>query len=211
MLATLMHSFFILALISVQWVLVGLLAWPSGRTSAGPHRRPELDRPERRRPGARTPTTRATVPHLAYMVFQMMFAVITPALITGAFAERKRFKAFVLFTLLWATFVYDPIAHWVWGTRRLAARSWARSTSPAAPSCTSAAASRRWSPRSCWASALGFGKEPMEPHDADHGRARRGAAVVRLVRLQRGQRADLGRPGRAAPSWSPTPPPRWPR
>src|SRR3569623_1301653 len=52
----------------------------------------------------------------AYMAFQMMFAVITPALITGAFAERKRFKAFVRFTLLWATFVYDPIAHWVWGT-----------------------------------------------------------------------------------------------
>ena len=49
------------------------------------------------------------------MVFQMMFAVITPALITGAFAERKRFKAFVLFSLLWATFVYDPLAHWVWG------------------------------------------------------------------------------------------------
>src|SRR5947207_9091372 len=49
------------------------------------------------------------------MVFQMMFAVITPALITGAFAERKRFKAFVIFTLLWATLVYDPIAHWVWG------------------------------------------------------------------------------------------------
>jgi Amt family ammonium transporter len=49
------------------------------------------------------------------MVFQMMFAVITPALITGAFAERVRFKAFVIFALLWATFVYDPIAHWVWG------------------------------------------------------------------------------------------------
>src|SRR2546428_11677203 len=49
------------------------------------------------------------------MVFQMMFAVITPALITGAFAERKRFKAFVVFTLLWATLVYDPVAHWVWG------------------------------------------------------------------------------------------------
>src|SRR5438034_11623726 len=49
------------------------------------------------------------------MAFQMMFAVITPAPITGAFAERKRFKAFVLFSLLWATFVYDPLAHWVWG------------------------------------------------------------------------------------------------
>ena len=56
------------------------------------------------------------MPALAFMAFQMMFAVITPALITGAFAERKRFKAFVLFTLLWATLVYDPVAHWVWGT-----------------------------------------------------------------------------------------------
>jgi Amt family ammonium transporter len=56
-----------------------------------------------------------TIPGSAYMAFQMMFAVITPALITGAFAERKRFKAFVLFSLLWTTLVYSPIAHWVWG------------------------------------------------------------------------------------------------
>src|SRR5438445_13844826 len=56
-----------------------------------------------------------TIPHQAFMVFQMMFAVITPALSSGAFAERQRFKAFVLFSLLWATFVYDPIAHSVWG------------------------------------------------------------------------------------------------
>src|ERR687885_311694 len=55
-------------------------------------------------------------PHQAFMVFQMMFAVITPALITGAFAERKRFKAFVIFSLLWATLVYDPVAHWVWSS-----------------------------------------------------------------------------------------------
>src|SRR6476646_9120649 len=114
-LSTLMHSWFILALISVQWVLwgytlafspdtglgiIGGLSW-IGMNNVG--QEPNAD-------------YAATVPHLAYMVFQMMFAVITPALITGAFAERKRFKAFVLFTLLWATFVYDPIAHWVWGT-----------------------------------------------------------------------------------------------
>jgi len=114
-LSTLMHSWFILALISVQWVLwgyslafspdtglgiIGGLQW-IGLNGVGQDPNPDYA---------------ATVPHLAYMVFQMMFAVITPALITGAFAERKRFKAFVLFTLLWATFVYDPIAHWVWGT-----------------------------------------------------------------------------------------------
>src|SRR5438874_8283622 len=114
-LSTLMHSWFILALISVQWVLwgyslafspdtgmgiIGGLSWV-GLNGVGQDPNPDYA---------------GTVPHLAYMAFQMMFAVITPALITGAFAERKRFKAFVLFTLLWATFVYDPIAHWVWGT-----------------------------------------------------------------------------------------------
>jgi Amt family ammonium transporter len=49
------------------------------------------------------------------MIFQMMFAVITPALITGAFAERFKFKTYLVFLILWATFVYDPLAHWVWG------------------------------------------------------------------------------------------------
>ena len=57
----------------------------------------------------------ATIPHQAFMIFQMMFAVITPALIIGAFAERMRFSAFLAFILLWATFVYDPLCHWVWG------------------------------------------------------------------------------------------------
>ena len=57
----------------------------------------------------------ATIPHEGFMIFQAMFAVITPALIIGAFAERMRFSAFLIFTLLWATFVYDPVCHWVWG------------------------------------------------------------------------------------------------
>jgi len=57
----------------------------------------------------------ATIPHTLFMVFQMMFAVLTPALIIGAFAERMKFSAFVLFSVLWATIVYDPVAHWVWG------------------------------------------------------------------------------------------------
>src|SRR2546428_11656150 len=112
-LSTIMHSFFILCLISVQWVLwgyslafgpdkfhlIGGLEWV-GLNNVGLTPNPDYA---------------ATIPHQAYMVFQMMFAVITPALISGAFAERQRFKAFVLFSLLWATFVYDPIAHWVWG------------------------------------------------------------------------------------------------
>lgn len=57
-----------------------------------------------------------TVPHQVFMIFQMMFAVITPALIVGAFAERMKFSAFLIFTLLWATLVYDPLCHWFWGT-----------------------------------------------------------------------------------------------
>ncbi len=56
-----------------------------------------------------------TIPHLLFVGFQMTFAIITPALITGAFVERVRFKSFLVFTLLWATLVYDPVAHWVWG------------------------------------------------------------------------------------------------
>ena len=57
----------------------------------------------------------ATIPHQAFMIFQAMFAIITPALIIGAFAERMKFSAFLVFTLLWATFVYSPLCHWVWG------------------------------------------------------------------------------------------------
>ena len=56
-----------------------------------------------------------TVPHIAFMIYQAMFAVITPALITGAFAERMKFSAFLVFTLVWSTVVYDPVAHWIWG------------------------------------------------------------------------------------------------
>lgn len=111
-LSMIMQSFIILCLISVQWVLwgyslafgpdkahlIGGLEW-LGLNGVG------LD------PNA---DYGATVPHQAFMVFQLMFAVITPALITGAFAERMKFSAFVVFILLWATFIYDPLAHWVW-------------------------------------------------------------------------------------------------
>jgi ammonium transporter, Amt family len=113
-LGTLMQSFIVLALISVQWVLwgyslafgpdkggiIGGLNWVGLRgVGAAPN-----------------PDYAATIPHQAFMLFQMMFAVITPALITGAFAERKKFSTFIVFILAWATFVYDPLAHWVWGS-----------------------------------------------------------------------------------------------
>lgn len=112
-LSTLMQSFFIIGLISVQWVLwgytlafgpdinhfIGSFAW-FGLNEVG--QTPNAD-------------YAATIPHMAFMIFQAMFAVITPALITGSFAERMRFSAFTVFVLLWATFIYDPLAHWVWG------------------------------------------------------------------------------------------------
>ncbi len=111
-LSTIMHSFFILALISVQWVLWGYsLAFAPGGSFIG-----GLDWIGLRGVGQEpNPDYAATIPALSFMSFQMMFAIITPALITGAFAERKRFKAMVVFTLLWATLVYAPVAHWVWG------------------------------------------------------------------------------------------------
>jgi len=107
-LSTLMHSFFLACLISVQWVLFGYsLAFGSGRLVGG------LDFLLFRAVG-QEPLSGQTIPHLAFAIFQGMFAVITPALISGAIAERMRFSAYVLFTLLWATLVYDPLAHWVW-------------------------------------------------------------------------------------------------
>ena len=113
-LSTLTHSFFILCLVSVQFVLVGysLAFGPDVGGLIG-----NLDWAALNGVGIVPNTDYAPgVPHEAYMVFQLMFAVITPALITGAIAERITFKAFVVFTLLWSTLVYAPIAHWVWGT-----------------------------------------------------------------------------------------------
>jgi Amt family ammonium transporter len=112
-LSTIMHSFFILGLVSVTWVLWGYtLAFgpDTGLGLIGGLDWVGLEGVT----GAPSDTYATTVPHLAFMAFQMMFAIITPALITGAFAERKRFRAFVLFAVAWSTFVYAPIAHWVW-------------------------------------------------------------------------------------------------
>ncbi|HQH00654.1 MAG TPA: ammonium transporter [Smithellaceae bacterium] len=112
-LSILMQCFIIVCVISLQWVLfgyslafgpdfhgiIGTLEW-AGLAGVG---------------AAPNSNYAATIPHSAFMIFQAMFAVITPALIIGAYAERVKFPAFLLFTVLWATFVYDPLAHWVWG------------------------------------------------------------------------------------------------
>ena len=161
-LATLMQSFILMALISVQWVLfgyslafgpdiggiVGSLRW-IGLAGVGADPNPDYA---------------ATIPHQAFMVFQLMFAIITPALITGTFAERMKFSAFLLFSLLWATLIYDPLAHWVWGTggwlRGLGALDFAGGTVVHISSGVSALAAALVIGR-----RRGYGKEPMPPHN----------------------------------------------
>ena len=112
-LGTIMHSFVILCLVSVMWVLwgyslvygpdlggvIGGLDW-AGLSGVG------LDP---------NPSHGPTIPHQAFVLFQLMFAAFTPALITGAFAERMRFSALLLFAVLWSVFIYFPLAHWLWG------------------------------------------------------------------------------------------------
>ncbi len=113
-LGTIMHSFIALGVVTIQWVLfgyslsfgpdiahfIGNLSW-AGLAGVGLEPNPDYA---------------ATVPHQAFMIFQMMFAVITPALITGAIAERFKFSTYLVFLVVWCTLVYDPLAHWVWGT-----------------------------------------------------------------------------------------------
>jgi len=113
-LSTIMQSIFILALVSVTWVLFGFtLAF--GKDVNGWGIIGGLDFVGLHNIGKDPISYAPTIPASAFMAFQMMFAIITPALITGAFAERKKFKAFVIFSLLWTLLVYSPIAHWVWG------------------------------------------------------------------------------------------------
>ncbi|KWW51484.1 ammonia channel protein [Bacillus cereus] len=108
-----MHSYSAMAIVSIQWIvigyslsfgpdwhgLIGTLDWfgLNGVTYAP------------------NPDYSSTIPHNLFMMFQLMFAILTPALISGAFAERMRFSAFLIFILLWTTIVYNPVAHWVWG------------------------------------------------------------------------------------------------
>ncbi|MHB8110147.1 MAG: ammonium transporter [Syntrophorhabdaceae bacterium] len=112
-LGILMQCIIILCIISIQWVLFGYsLSFGPGRGFWGGLSWAGLNGV------GLTPHAAyaATIPHQLFMAFQMMFAIITPALIIGAFAERMKFSAFIIFTILWATFVYDPVCRWVWGS-----------------------------------------------------------------------------------------------
>ena len=110
-LSTIMHSWFILALVSITWVVFGytLAFGPSQGGLIG-----GLDHLFLRGVGVEPGAYATTIPAMLFVAYQMMFAIITPALITGAFAERKSFRAFVVFAFLWSTLVYLPLCHWVW-------------------------------------------------------------------------------------------------
>ncbi|MDQ3771893.1 MAG: ammonium transporter [Actinomycetota bacterium] len=161
-LGTVMHSMFALGLVSVLWVVVGYtLAFGPDKGGliggldflgfAGVGQEPNAD-------------LAPTIPHIVFAVFQMMFAIITPALITGAFAERMKFSGYVAFSTLWLLLVYSPIAHWVWAPggwiRELGALDFAGGTvvhinaGIAALAAAIVVGKRR-----------GFGREPMAPHN----------------------------------------------
>ncbi len=155
------QSFILIALISVQWVLWGysLAFGPDIRGIVG-----GLQHLGLAGVGTEPAPLAPTIPHLLFMAYQMMFAIITPALITGAFAERMKFSAFLLFSLLWATLVYDPLAHMVWGGGFIGAKWGALdfaggtvvhiSSGISALMCALVIGRR-----------LGFGSDPMPPHN----------------------------------------------
>ena len=180
-LSIMMQCFMLLGVISIQWVLfgyslafgpdhgglIGDFSW-AGLNGVGLE--PNAD-------------YAATIPHQLFMIFQMMFAVITPALIIGAFAERMKFSAFLVFSVLWATLVYDPMAHWVWGVGGLAARTGRARLRRR----HGGAHQRRYGGSGCGAGhrqAQGLSGYLAASQPALR-RPGRGSAVVRLVRLQR--------------------------
>jgi len=162
-LATLMHSFILVALVSVQWMLLGysLAFSPDHAGLIG-----GLDWLGLHGVSASEPYALygATIPHQAYMIFQCMFAVITPALITGAFAERISFRVFLLLSLLWSTLIYDPLAHWVWGVggwiHQMGALDFAGGTVVHISSGVSALAAVL-----VIGQRIGYPREPMPPHN----------------------------------------------
>lgn len=111
-LSTMMHSFILMAVVTVMWAFYGYsLAFGEGNPFVGGFQYLFLNGVG----SAPNPDYAGTIPQQTFMVYQLMFAVITPALISGAYAERIRFSAMLLFTVLWTTIVYFPMAHMVWG------------------------------------------------------------------------------------------------
>src|SRR2546426_3208275 len=170
-LGTIMQSFIVVGLVGVEWVVIGysLAFGPDKWGIIG-----NLDYFGLKDVGLTPvePYTNATgVPHEGFMIFQAMFAIITPALITGAFAERAKFSTFLVFMLAWSIFVYDPVAHWVFGTGWLGvlntngvnALDFAGGTAIHVNAGAAALAAALLFGR-----RRGFGKEPMEPHNVTY-------------------------------------------
>ena len=170
-LSTMMHSFIVIGLIGVLWVIIGytLAFGPDADLPlVGGGFIGNLDYFGMKDVGQEPGPYADTIPHLVFMVFQMTFAIITPALITGAFAERAKFGPFLLFMALWSLVVYAPIAHWVWGDNGwlqdlwggLGALDFAGGTvvhinAGAAALVAALLYGRR----------RGYGRDPMEPHN----------------------------------------------
>lgn len=161
-LGTIMQCFILVGVITIQWVLfgysiafgpdrmglIGGLEW-LGLSGVGLFPNPDYA---------------ATIPHQSFMIYQCMFAIITPCLIAGAFAERMKFSAFVIFSLLWTTIVYDPLAHWVWGVggwmRNMGALDFAGGTVVHISSGITALVAAI-----VIGKRIGYMKEPMPPHN----------------------------------------------
>ena len=161
-LGTIMHSFIVIGLVSLLWVIVGysLAFGPDhGHFIGG------LDWFGHRGVGQEPSDTYATtIPHQVFMLFQMMFAIITPALITGAFAERAKFSTFLIFMAVWSLAVYVPVTHWVWASggwlSELGVLDFAGGTVVHVNAGVAALAAAL-----LYGRRLGHGREPMEPHD----------------------------------------------
>jgi Amt family ammonium transporter len=160
-LATLMQSFSMMALITVLWALYGYSeAFAPGNAFFGNF----ATHFGMKGVGADPSDYAGTVPHQTFMVFQLMFAIITPALITGAFAERMKYSAMLLFMALWATVVYNPLAHMVWGSggflnTNIPALDFAGGTVVHISSGVSALVCALYMGK-----RVGYGKEPFAPH-----------------------------------------------
>jgi ammonium transporter, Amt family len=161
-LGTIMQSFIIIGIVTIEWILfgysmafgpdkggfIGGLEWVGlSGVGLGPHE-----------------VYATTVPHQVFMIYQCMFAVITPALITGAFAERMRFGPFLLFSLCWSVLVYNPLAHWIWGSggwlARLGALDFAGGVAVHLSSGVAALAAAM-----ILGKRKGFGSEELRPHN----------------------------------------------
>ena len=159
--STIMHSLMSMGIVGVVWVLWGytLAFGPDLGKLIGDFSYLGLSGVSATEPGPYADN----MPHQAFMIFQGMFAIITPALVTGAFAERMKFGSYVLFIVLWVTIVYAPVAHWVWGggwIGDLGALDFAGGNVVHINSGVAALAAAF-----IFGRRLGFGSEPMEPHN----------------------------------------------